>query len=246
MKLTRRRIVVVVSLLIIATVIINIIVLVKKSKHSAPMPSGHIPTGYLSVSVPMPSDTIPSGPIPAGGLMVGLFQLAPPPGGGLGICKSVSKAKGLEASSIILNLEPNTNPALKMSYRYTGGSYNFIANIVGFYIINGQLDKMLDGLMLIVELPNDPGLLSLLKSHNITVNPSKLYNVSSTGSTVSLNNQIYEQTYMSPSLDPITIETTDGYKICPVYNTNIRSFPITLQPIQYYENIVDRLKQTLG
>jgi hypothetical protein len=152
------------------------------------------------------------------------------------------------ADSIILNLEPNTptSPGLNMSYQYTGGSYNFVADIIGFYIIDGLKSTIFDGLMLIVELPNDARLVSLLKSQNITVNPSKLYMLNPTNINASLNGTIFTQNFISPTLKPITIDTTDGYKICPVNNTNIQSFPVTSQPIQYYENTVERLKQTLG
>ena len=227
MKLTRKQIaVIVVALVVVVAVVVTVVLLVgKKSKKSTP---------------------IPSGPIPAGNLNVGLYQFVPPPGGTGYPCDGVSKATNLEAASIILNLQDNTSPSLQMNYQYTGGSYKFMAKLAGFYIIHGESDSTLDGLMLLVELPNDAELTALLKSHNITVNPSNLYIVSPQGWQTPLKDQIYTQNFLPPvNLQPVTVDITNGYKICNTTNSEVKNIPVTVQPIQYYENILNRINQSL-
>ena len=232
MKITRKQIaVIVVALLVIVAVVVTVVLLVgKKSKHSAPAPT--------PAPTPIP---VPTGPIPSGTLSVGWYSY-----NSSETCINLTNQKNLDASSILLNLITNNPPSLNVFIENT----TFSVKLLGFYNQKNFSETFMNCLFY-VELPDDKNLITFLESqkgidgNNIIVNPSRQYLVQSTYTNITHSNSTSIYTQTTNGLF-VPISNVNSNTICTVNGYNPSSFFISLQPIQYYMNIMDRLNQTLG
>ena len=243
MKLTRKQIaVIVVALVVVVAVVVTVVLLVgKKSKHSAPTPA---PT-------PAPAPTpipVPTGPIPSGTLSVGWYDR-----GAVRDCYNIRNIKNLSAPSIILNLTTDNPPTLNMTMPYNQpATLQFTVTLLGLY--NPKNSDDLSLAILLVELPDDKNLIKELESRysysgtNIKVNPSRMYLLSFFSEDVEHNggdsfNMQYSTVYFSPVS---TVFQPNNICTIPDGPTGPSTFLASMQPIQYYTDIMDRLNKTLG